>query len=125
MLFRSLAGLPANLPVPEETRHWFASPRAATGFFQHAATMDLSPLGSDRALNMPGLSATVGDQLAALARVAGKGALDFITRNPDPAVAAIVGGWAMGFDAARATALGFRAETSFDEIIRVHLEDLG
>ena len=123
ILREPLAGLPANLPVPEETRHWFASPRAATGFFQHAAALDLGPLGADRALNMPGLSATVGEQLAALARVAGKGALDLITRNPDPVVAKIVSGWAMDFDAARATALGFTAETSFDAIIRAHLDD--
>ena len=123
ILREPLAGLQANLPVPEDTRHWFASPRAATGFFQHAAAMDTTPLGTDRALNMPGLSATVADQLAALVRVAGKGALDLITRIPDPAVAKIVGGWAMDFDAARAAALGFTADTSFDAIIRAHLDD--
>ena len=124
ILREPLAGLPANLPVPESTRHWFASPRAAVGFFRHAATLDTGPLGADRALNRPGLTATVAEQLAALVRVAGKGALDLISRDPDPAVAKIVAGWAMDFDAARATALGFRAETSFDEIIRAHLEEV-
>jgi nucleoside-diphosphate-sugar epimerase len=123
ILREPLAGLPANLPVPESTRHWFASPRAAVGFFRHAAAMDLALLGADRALNMPGLSATVADQLAALARVAGKGALELITRNPDPVVEKIVGGWAMDFDAARAKTLGFSADTSFDAIIQAHLED--
>ena len=35
----------------------------------------------------------------------------------------IVGTWAEALDATRATRLGFAAESSFDEIIRVHLED--
>ncbi len=35
----------------------------------------------------------------------------------------IVAGWARRFDTARANALGFRAETDFEEIIRIHIED--
>ena len=35
----------------------------------------------------------------------------------------IVNGWARGFDASRAEALGFVAEKRFDEIIRVHIDD--
>ena len=36
---------------------------------------------------------------------------------------AMVGSWAAAVDASRAEGLGFVAESSFDEIIRVHLED--
>ena len=123
ILREPLAGKPANLPVPEETRHWFASPRAAIGFFRHAAQMDTDPLATDRAITMPGLSATVADELAALSRTAGPAALKLITRNPDPAVAKIVEGWALEFTASRARNLGFVAETSFDQIIEAHLAD--
>jgi UDP-glucose 4-epimerase len=35
----------------------------------------------------------------------------------------IVAGWPRQFDARRAVALGFKAEASFDEIIRAHVED--
>ena len=35
----------------------------------------------------------------------------------------IVDGWPRRFDPQRALALGFKAETSFDEIIRIHIED--
>ena len=35
----------------------------------------------------------------------------------------IVESWAPALDATRALHLGFVAESSFDEIIRVHLED--
>ncbi|MEO6298437.1 MAG: D-erythronate dehydrogenase [Paracoccaceae bacterium] len=123
ILREPLKGLPANLPVPEETRHWFASPRAAVGFFRHAAEMDTGPLATDRAITVPGLTATVADELAALKRAAGPAALSLITRNPDPAVAKIVEGWALEFTATRARNLGFVAETNFDQIIAAHLAD--
>jgi nucleoside-diphosphate-sugar epimerase len=85
--------------------------------------MDLTRLGWRRSLNMPGLSATVAEQIAALARVAGPKAAQLIRREPDPKIEAIVAGWPRDFDARRAVALGFAAESSFDEIIRVHVED--
>jgi hypothetical protein len=34
-----------------------------------------------------------------------------------------VAGWPRRFDPRRALALGFKAEGSFDEIIRVHIDD--
>ena len=123
ILREPLAGQPATLPVPDTVRHWHASPRSAVGFFLHAAQMDTGPLGHRRALNMPGLSASVAEQVEALRRVAGQRAVDLIKPAPDPLVADIVGGWAFDYEAARARALGFTAESSFDEIIRVHIED--
>jgi D-erythronate 2-dehydrogenase len=123
ILREPLAGQEAVLPVPEEVRHWHASPRAAVGFLTHAATMDLTPLGWRRNLSMPGLSATVGEQIAALERIAGSKAVKLIRREPDATIARIVDGWPRNFDARRAIGLGFKAETSFDEIIRIHIED--
>jgi D-erythronate 2-dehydrogenase len=123
ILREPLAGQPAVLPVDEDVRHWHASPRAAVGFLLHAATMDLAKLGWRRNLSMPGLSATVGEQIEALRRVAGESAVKLIRREPDPGIMRIVAGWPRNFDTARAHALGFTAETSFDDIIRVHIED--
>ena len=100
-----------------------ASPRAAVGFFLHAATPGTDRLGPTRALNMPGLSATVAEEIEALRRVAGQNAVDLIRRVPDETVARIVGGWAERVDATRATALGFTAETDFDQIIQAYLDD--
>ena len=123
ILREPLAGQPATLPVPDTVRHWHASPRSAVGFFLHAAQMDTGTLGHRRALNMPGLSASVAEQIEALRRVAGQRAVDLIKPAPDPLVADIVGGWAFDYEASRAGALGFTAESSFDEIIRVHIDD--
>jgi D-erythronate 2-dehydrogenase len=118
-----LHGRPAVLPVSPEVRHWFASPRAAIGFLIHAATMDTGVLGLRRAVTMPGLSATVGEEIEALRRVAGDDAVALIRSQPDHAIARIVDGWPRAFDARRATELGFTAERDFDEIVRVYIED--
>ena len=123
ILREPLAGQEAVLPVGEDVRHWHASPRAAVGFLVHAATMDTAALGARRNLTMPGLSATVGEQIAALRKVAGEKAVALIRREPDATIAGIVAGWPRNFDARRAESLGFRAERSFEDIIRVHIED--
>ena len=46
-----------------------------------------------------------------------------IRREPDPGIQAMVAGWPSRFDARRARDLGFSAESSFDDIIRIHIED--
>lgn len=118
-----LAGQEAQLPVAETVRHWFASPRAAVGFLLHAASLDTALLGNQRNLTMPGLAATVGEEIAALERVAGPRATALIRRIPDQTIIGIVDGWPKAFEAQRARSLGFAGDSSFDEIIRVHIED--
>ena len=46
----------AVLPVPEDLRHWFASPRTAVEhFLVHAAAIESAALGDRRCLTMPGV----------------------------------------------------------------------
>ncbi len=123
ILREPLVGREAVLPVPTTVRHWFASPRAAVGFLVHAARIDLTPLGGRRNISLPGLSATVAEEIEALRRVAGDKAVALIRHEPDPVIGEIVANWAEDFDTTRATALGFRAERSFDDIIKAHVED--
>ncbi len=118
-----LVGLPATLPVARDFVHPHASPRAAVQFCIHAATMDTGSMGPRRALTMPGLSVSVGEQIAALTRIAGPGAAALIHEAPDPAVWAIVKTWPQRFAARRARDLGFEVEASFDEIIEAHIAD--
>jgi nucleoside-diphosphate-sugar epimerase len=123
ILREPLAGQEAKLPVGDEVRHWFASPRAAVGFFIHAATMDTSSLGVRRSMTMPGVSATVGEQIEALRKAAGEDAVKLIKRVDDPFVSQIVKGWAGRYTGELATKNGFTAEKNFDEIIKVYQED--
>src|ERR1700681_1461550 len=124
ILREPLAGKEAVLPVSEDVRHWHATPRSAVGFLLHAATMDSAAAGARRNLTMPGLSATVGEPLAALKRVAGDKVAARIRREPDPFIIGIVDGWPRNFDPKRALQLGFpTAEKTFGDIIRIHIED--
>ncbi len=115
-----LEGRRALLLATDDVRHWIASPQSAIGYLLHAATIDLAPLGADRALVMPGLAVSVADELAALRNVAGPAALDLIDREPRyhpedfPAA----------FAATRAVDLGFQpAETSFADIVAMYLAE--
>jgi nucleoside-diphosphate-sugar epimerase len=124
ILREPLAGQEGILPVSEDVRHWHASPRSAVGFLTHAGSMDTAKIGPRRNLTMPGLSATVGEQIAALKRVAGEKVAARIKRQPDPFIVGIVAGWPRNFDPKRALELGFTtAEKSFDDIIRIHIDD--
>ena len=118
-----LGGQDAVLPVPTDMRHWFASPRAAVGYLVHAATLDTAALGTRRMLTMPGISASIAEQIEALRRAGGDAAVARIRPVPDPAILAIVSTWPRAFDCARALALGFTPDADFDEIVRIYQED--
>ncbi len=118
-----LNGVEAILPVSDEVRHWHASPRSAATFLTHAATLDTSLLGSRRAMNLPGISCTVAEQIEALREVAGNDVVKLIKPQPDETIMKIVEGWPRDFDPQRAIDLGFSAERSFKEIIEIYLED--
>jgi len=123
ILREPLAGQEAVLPVPDTVRHWFASPRAAIQFLMHASQINTERLGTRRNLSMPGIAATIGEEIEALRRVAGDQAVRLIRRVPDPTIMRIVDGWPRNFAARRALELGFRPDPSFDDIIRYHMED--
>ncbi len=123
ILREPLKGQEAILPVGRDLRHWFASPRAAVGYIEHAATMDTAALGAQRCITMPGVSATVQEQIDALCDVAGEAVIALIREERDTEVERIVEGWPRDFETKRAHDLGFRAEKSFKEIIEIYLED--
>lgn len=107
-----LAGVQAVLPVSRDVRHSHASPRTAIRYLLHAAELDSAVLGARRNLTMPGVSVTVGEQIEALARVAGADAAGLIVESPAPDIADIVAGWPERFDAQRALSLGFIPDRS-------------
>ncbi len=118
-----LAGAEALLPVADSVRHTHASPRAAVGFLIHAAGLPREQLGPRISLAMPGVCCTVAEQIESLARIAGPKVAARIKRQPDELVMQIVSGWSERINAERARALGFRAETTFDDIVRAHIDD--
>ena len=116
-----LNGKEAVLPVSTDVRHWHASPAAASGFLRHAALIDLETVGTRRALNLPGVSCTVEEQIEALRDIAGNDVVALIKPQPDEAIAKIVEGWPRNFAPERAISLGFTAESNFHDIINTYI----
>jgi len=94
-------------------------PAARRAYFDRT----LGRISPSRAALPAEYGAAVGQRNAALRRIAGDKVAARIRRESDPLVARIVAGWPRRFDPRRALALGFRGETSFDDIIRVHIDD--
>ena len=117
-----LAGIEARLPVDPSTVMWVASPRAVVGMMLHAVSLPAAAWGWDRCLNLPGLSVSMQQELDALRAVSPEAAA-LVRHEVDPAVAAVVTTWATRFDTARATAMGFPADTDFAAVVAAYIED--
>ncbi|MDB5438366.1 MAG: gbd [Caulobacteraceae bacterium] len=118
-----LNGVETVCPVPLDLRLWLLSPRRAIEAIIAGAELPTEALGDNIALNLPGLSVTVGQMIAALEAVGGREAVDLIRRQPDPMVQAIVGSWPAAWDTSRAEALGLRGDSDFESVIRAYIED--
>lgn len=118
-----LSGKDAVLPVSKDVMHWMASPRSAVGFCIHAAELDSAKIGPHRCLTLPGLAITVGEMIEALERIGGKAVAQRVKDVRDEKVASIVSDWPRQFVAKRALELGFVSETSFEDILQVHIDD--
>jgi nucleoside-diphosphate-sugar epimerase len=117
-----LLGLSTGLPVPDSFVAWIASPRRATDWLLHAAELDTSDMGTDRSVNLPGISASVAHMLQALDEVK-PGASALVRAEPDPDITAIVSTWPAAFEPLRARRLGFSAHEKLTELIRAFIED--
>ena len=118
-----LVGIETTLSVSKNVSMIFASPKSAVGFLVHAAQLDTSLLGDRRSMTMPGVHATIGDEIDALRRVAGEKVLSYIKENHDAFAQKMVDAWNFpAFPATRARSLGFSCEKTFDELIQLHIE---
>jgi nucleoside-diphosphate-sugar epimerase len=120
-----LNGETSVCPVSAATPVWLLSPRTAIACFIKAHDIDGQALGANRLLNLPGMSITVGEMVASLARVAGPDVAARIRWEPDPRIEKMVATWPGELQAARARSLGFPADDNFDEIIRRYIVEAG
>jgi D-erythronate 2-dehydrogenase len=118
-----LAGIDAVLPVDPKTKMWIASPRAVVGMFLHALESAPEAWGWNRVMNLPGLVASMEEELAALKVVGGDAAVARVKYAPDAKIAKLVGTWAAHFDTARANAMGFIADKDFESIVWAYVAD--
>jgi nucleoside-diphosphate-sugar epimerase len=118
-----LAGERAICPVDARTEVALISPVRAIDGLLCAATSSEAAWSGRSAVNVPALTVTVADMVAALERVAGPGVSALIDWVADPAVAAIVTSWPARIQAGRAARLGLAPDPDFDSVIRMHLAE--
>jgi nucleoside-diphosphate-sugar epimerase len=118
-----LNGLPAVCPVGPDLRLWLMSPRCAVEALIRGHELPMAALGASRAVNLPGVSVSVGDMVAALAEVAGPEVAARVSYAPDPAIERIVRSWPAAWDSRRAVALGFAGDAGIEAIIRAYIEE--
>ena len=121
ILREPLNGESAVCPVPPEANMWILSPARAVEALIHAIELSADAWGANRTLNAPGITASVAQALAALARVAGPDAAARVRFERDPAIESIVLGWPARFETRRAGLLGFRGDDGIEDIIRAHV----
>jgi nucleoside-diphosphate-sugar epimerase len=118
-----LNGEEAICPVSPALRLWLLSPRRAIAALIAGHELSSAALGNSRTINLPGLSVSVADMVAALEKVGGPEVVARIRFVPDPAVERIVQSWPGAWDDSRARSLGLEGDADFESVIRAHVED--
>jgi nucleoside-diphosphate-sugar epimerase len=113
-------GEPAVCPVSRDARMWILSPARAIDALVHAMELAPSAWGWNRTLNAPGITVSVEEALASLARIAGAEAAARVRFERDAAVEKIVLSWPARFETPRAYRLGFKGDADIDEIVAAH-----
>jgi nucleoside-diphosphate-sugar epimerase len=116
-----LAGVRAICPVEPDTLLWLTSPSQLIASLLHAYELPAAAWSTERSLNLPGITVQVGDMVETLDRIAGPSVAGLVQWQPDPRVSKIVRSWPAYFDTARANAMGFSRDASFDSIIRDYM----
>ncbi|MEO8850052.1 MAG: D-erythronate dehydrogenase [Casimicrobiaceae bacterium] len=118
-----LNGQVAVCPVSADTRLWLLSPRKAIESLIALHDVPAAVLGIKRTVNLPGVSVSVDDMVAALRAAGGNGAVQLVRWQRDDAVERIVGSWPATWDVTWARSLGLTADADFDAIVRAYVED--
>ncbi len=120
-----LAGIGYECPLPPETGVWLLSPRRVVEAFIHAHELPAAKWGSNRVVNLPGITVTVAEMIAAMGKIAGSHVAKRVSWKPDARIAAIVKTWPVRFATPRALALGFKPDPDIDTVIRDYIADEG
>lgn len=120
-----LNGVVSECPVAPETGVWMLSPRRVVEAFIHAWELPAEAWGTQRWLNLPGITATVAHMIEALRRVGGDAVAKRVVFKPDARIQAIVKTWPANFRTPRALSMGFKPDADVDGIIRAYVADEG
>jgi nucleoside-diphosphate-sugar epimerase len=118
-----LNGVAYECPVGADTGVWLLSPRRAVEAFIHAHELPAANWGMNRALNLPGITASVAEMIEAMGRIAGANAAKRVSFKIDPRIEKIVKGWPVRFDTPRALSMAFKSDPGIEAVIRDYIAD--
>ncbi|WP_244816772.1 D-erythronate dehydrogenase [Caballeronia sp. Lep1P3] len=118
-----LNGERSTCPVDGETRLWLLSPQSAIDALIAGCELDRATLGNRPVVNLPGLSVSVNEMVAALREVAGDEAVARIDWQRDERIGKIVESWPGAWNTSRAEQLGLTGDASFADVIRAYISE--
>ena len=118
-----LNGVVSVCPVPPDTKVWALSPRSTVHNLIHAHELESAAFGTAGAVNLPGLTTTVGEMVAAMGRVAGAETMTLVEWKEDPVIMKLVRTWPGDFVTTRAEKMGFVHDANFDDVVKAYIEE--
>ena len=123
VLREPLNGVVSECPVAPETGVWLLSPGKVVEAFIHAWELAPEAWGTQRWLNLPGITASVAQMVEAMRRVAGDAAAKRVVYKADARIQAIVRTWPVNFRTPRALKMGFKPDADVESVIRDYIAD--
>lgn len=118
-----LNGVVSECPVAPQTGVWLLSPGRVVDAFIHAWELPPEAWGTQRWLNLPGLTASVAQMVEALRKVAGDAVAKRVVYKADARIQAIVKTWPVNFRTPRALAMGFKPDAGVESMIRDYIAE--
>ncbi len=118
-----LAGRDVVCGLHPQTRMPVASAQAVARALIAMHDLPAERLPHDRALNLPSLSTTVAEMVAALRRVGGDAAAARVRYEADADLQRVVDSWPRAFTSDKASALGLHADADVDAILAAYLAE--
>jgi len=118
-----LNGVVSECPVAPETGVWLLSPGRVVDAFIHAWELPPEAWGTQRWLNLAGITATVAEMVDAMRKVAGDAVANRVLYKADARIQAIVKTWPVRFRTPRALAMGFKPDADVESVIRAYIAD--
>ncbi|KAH9871092.1 hypothetical protein J1614_006666 [Plenodomus biglobosus] len=115
-------GIESELPVDPSIGIWLTSPKALATNMVHAIKVPGEKFGHYRQVLLPGYTATSGQILDALEKVAGKETRALVKEKRDEKTQTIVLSWPAKYDTTRAKELGFSEDVGLEQTIRDFIE---
>ena len=121
-MFREpLNGVVCEVPVGDSTELWILSPRQVIESFVHAHDLPASAWGTNRSINLPGITVSVKQGVEALRRIAGGEVAARVVFKPVERIQKMIVTFPARFKTPRAVEMGFKADTDMDSIIKAYI----